>query len=70
MAGAGVTPDVRVIDQDEEENGDRVLHRAAQLVTSPQVAAMATAKRCRVRNYGQTGDISGMDATEMTSLIR
>ena len=70
MAGTGVTPDVRVIDRDADENGDRVLDRATQIVTSPQVAAMATAKRCRVRNYGQTGDISGMDATEMTTVIR
>ena len=51
MSGTGVTPDVRVTDEDGVANDDRVLDRALQIVQSRQLEQMATAAgRCRTRS--------------------
>jgi len=51
MSGAGVIPDVRVIDEDGPLNGDKVLAEAVRIAQSRQLSDMAAAaSKCRNNN--------------------
>ncbi|MEZ6059063.1 MAG: S41 family peptidase [Planctomycetaceae bacterium] len=51
MSGSGVTPDVRVIDEDGPANGDRVLEEAVRIAQSQRLQDMASAAgKCRNNN--------------------
>lgn len=48
MSGSGVTPDVRIADEDGVANGDRVLDEALRIAQSPQLREMAVnSAKCR-----------------------
>ena len=51
MSGNGVTPDVRIADEDGVGNGDRVLSEAVRIAQSRQLEEMATnSAKCRITN--------------------
>jgi carboxyl-terminal processing protease len=65
MSGQGVTPDVRIVDEDGPANGDRVLAEAMKIAQSQRLRDIAqSAKQCRPssgsqlqRNSFKGGDI-------------
>ena len=65
MSGQGVTPDVRIVDEDGPANGDRVLAEAMKIAQSQRLRDIAqAAKKCRPssgqqlqRNSFNGGDI-------------
>ena len=51
MSGHGVTPDVRIADEDGIANGDQVLSEAVRIAQSRQLKEMATnSAKCRIKN--------------------
>lgn len=51
MSGSGVTPDVRIRDEDGVANGDRVLNEAIRIAQSRQVKEMAAnSGKCQLKN--------------------
>ena len=54
MSGQGVTPDVRIVDEDGPANGDRVLAEAMKIAQSQRLRDIAqAAKRCRPSSGSQ-----------------
>ena len=51
MSGNGVTPDVRIADEDGVANGDQMLSEAVRIAQSRQLKEMATnSAKCRIKN--------------------
>ncbi|MDG1893522.1 MAG: S41 family peptidase [Fuerstiella sp.] len=70
MSGQGVTPDVRIVDEDGPANGDRVLAEAMKIAQSQRLRDIAqAAKRCRPSSgqQPQRNSFNGSDIHDMVA---
>ncbi len=74
MSGSGVTPDIRINDEDGVENGDRVMNEAMQIAQSRQLKDMAVASGRNNSNSGpeQRRSFNGamFDAIQPRTVLR
>ena len=74
MSGSGVTPDVRVADDDGIANGDKVMVEAVRIAQSRQLKDMAVASgRCRTKSapqYRNSFNGAMYDAVQPRTVLR
>lgn len=74
MSGSGVTPDVRVADDDGVANGDKVMVEAVRIAQSRQLKEMAVASgRCRTKSapqYRNSFNGAMYDAVQPRTVLR